>query len=328
MAALRVGIIGCGWIARVHVPALDAAPETELVAACDAEIDRAEAIARQRGAHAYERWEEMLDRERLDAVWVCTPPLHHRDPAVAALAKGIHVYLEKPIARTMEDAEAIVSAAASARAVCAVGYQWHASELLAEARQALDGQRIAMLVGRNFGPVAGRPWFMDPAQGGGQILERCSHHIDLQRALAGDVGAVQAVAGHERLAQAADEASIDDTITLQFYFESGALGAVHSVWSRTGQPELYSTDILATEATIALELGPEAFRISGLSKGRTLTREFGEPMDRSIASFLDAARSGERDRVACPPGDALRTLAVALACEQALDRGERIEVWS
>jgi predicted dehydrogenase len=54
---LRVGIIGGGWIARVHVPAIDAAPGIELVAACDIAIERAEAIAGPRGGHAYTRWE-------------------------------------------------------------------------------------------------------------------------------------------------------------------------------------------------------------------------------------------------------------------------------
>ena len=68
----------------------------------------------------------MLEAEELDLLWVCTPPLHHRGPAVAALAAGVHVYLEKPIARTLEDAAAIVDAAGSAAGVCAVGYQWHA----------------------------------------------------------------------------------------------------------------------------------------------------------------------------------------------------------
>ena len=141
----------------------------------------------------------------------------------------------------------LVSAARSADAVCAVGYQWHASELVDEARQALDGQRVAMLVGRNYGPVAARPWFMDRARGGGQILERGSHHIDLQRVIAGDISAVQAVAASERLAQAETEASIDDAIMLLFHFESGALGSVHSAWSQDGQPEMYATDIIAEE---------------------------------------------------------------------------------
>jgi myo-inositol 2-dehydrogenase / D-chiro-inositol 1-dehydrogenase len=325
VTSLRAGIIGGGWIARVHVPAIDAAPGVELVAACDVALDRAEAIAGPRGARAYARWEEMLEREELDVLWVCPPPLHHRGPVEAALAAGVHVYLEKPIARTLGDADAIVAAAEASAAVCAVGYQWHASELLEEAREALHGQRIAMLVGRNFGPVAGRPWFIDQAQGGGQILERGSHHIDLQRALAGEVATVEALAGPVGLAQP-EPGSVADAIVLVLRFQGGAVGTVHSAWSRDGQPERYATDILATDATIGLELGPQAFRIGGISGGRTLSGEHGDPMGRSIARFLDAARAGDRDAVFCAPDDARRTLAVALACERSLERGTRVGV--
>ena len=291
-------------------------------------MHRAEAIAGPRGAQAYTRWEEMFEREELDLVWVCTPPLHHRGPAVMALSAGIHVYLEKPIARTMADAEAIVAAAdAATGVVCAVGYQWHATELLDDVRRALAGQRVGMLVGRNFGPVNGRPWFVDRAQGGGQLLERGSHHIDLQRAVAGEIAAVQTVAGSVRLAQAVGpRGNIDDAITLVFHFSNGALGCVHSAWSPDGQPEVYSTDILATEATIALELGPDRFRISGRSGAEPLAAEYADPMHRSIGRFLEAVRSGDRAGIFCRPADALRTLAVAVACERALESGAVVSV--
>jgi myo-inositol 2-dehydrogenase / D-chiro-inositol 1-dehydrogenase len=326
--ALRAGMIGGGWITRVHAPAIDAAEGVDLVAACDIDLGRAEAVAGPRGGRAYTNWDEMYEREELDVVWVCTPPLHHRAPTVAALAAGIDVYLEKPIARTLADAEAIVAAAAAAGdAVCAVGYQWHATELLEDARRALAGQRVGMLVGRNFGPVSGRPWFVDRAQGGGQLLERGSHHIDLQRAIAGDIAAVQTTAGSVRLAQAdGPRGTIDDAITLLLHFANGALGCVHTVWSRDDQPELYASDILATDATIALELGPTRFRISGRSAGRDVAAEYGEPMHRSIAGFLDAARAGDPSAVFCPPADALQTLRVAHACERALVTGTVVSV--
>jgi predicted dehydrogenase len=310
------------------VPAIDAAAGVELVAACDVDLHRAEAIAGPRGGRGYARWEEMLEREQLDLLWVCTPPLHHRGPAVAALAAGIHVYLEKPIARTVDDGQAIVAAAAAASGVvCAVGYQWHATELLDDARGALAGQRVGMLVGRNFGPVNGRPWFVDRAQGGGQLLERGSHHIDLQRAIAGEIAAVQTVAGSVRLAQAeGPRGNIDDAITLIFHFSSGALGCVHSAWSAGGQPEVYATDILATDATVALALGPEVFRISGRSGTAELSGEYGDPMERSIARFLEAAAAGDPGGVFCPPASALRTLEVAIACERALESGAVVSV--
>jgi myo-inositol 2-dehydrogenase/D-chiro-inositol 1-dehydrogenase len=325
--ALRAGIVGAGWIARRHVPALDAADGVELVAVCDVDPERAQAIAAPRGAAVHTRWEELVERERLDVVWVCTPPLHHRGPVVAALERGIHVYLEKPIARTPADAETIVAAVAGSAAICAVGYQWHASELLDDARRALAGQRIAMLVGRNFGPTAGRPWFVDQAQGGGQVLERGSHHIDLQRAMAGEVESVQAAAGTVRLAQAgAGAGDVDDAIVLLLRFASGALGAVHSAWSRDGQPGIYGTDILAEDATVVLELGPDAYRIHGVAAGAALGASYRDPMDRSVAGFLDAVREGEQARVFCTPADALETLRVALACERALETGAEVAV--
>src|SRR5207237_7853911 len=135
-----------------HVAALAKRDDTELVAVCDVDRARAEQLA-PAGAAVYEDWHELLDRDQLDALWVCVPPLAHREPTVAALERGVHVYLEKPIARTQEDAEAIVTAAGRSEAVCAIGYQWHATEVLDDLRRALEGQEVALLVGRHIGPA-------------------------------------------------------------------------------------------------------------------------------------------------------------------------------
>jgi predicted dehydrogenase len=323
MTLLRAAIVGGGRIGAAHARAIDAAEGVQLVAVCDLDPARAEALARPRGATAHVSWQAMLEAEDLDLLWVATPPLDHRGPAVAALARGLHLYLEKPIARTLEDAEAVVEAARTAAGVCAVGYQWHASDLLDAARQALAGQRLGMLVGRNFGQAAARPWFVDREQGGGQILERASHHIDLQRALAGEIAAVEAFAADVALS-GVNGSAIDDAIALVLQFRSGAVGTVHSVWLREGLPGRYAADLLAEDAALTLELGSAEHRIRGVSGGRTIDAAFGDPMQRSVARFLEAARRRDRSLVACPPEDALGTLAVALACERALADGTRV----
>ena len=321
---LKVGIIGGGWIARRHVPAIDAAEAVELVAACDVDAERAQAIAWPRGAHAYEDWRQMLQREELDALWVCTPPLMHREPTVTALEQGVHVYLEKPLARTAADGEAIVAAAAGREALCMVGYQWHASELLDDVRAATEGQAIAMLTGRNYGPTAGRPWFVDSSQGGGQILERGSHHIDLQRAIAGEITAVQATAGAVTLTPGSKD--VDDVLTLTFHFSSGALGSVSIAWTRDDQPELYSLDVIADRASIWVQLGPSEFSLRGIARDAELSTSYSDPLERSVGRFLEVVRRGDRQRVFCTPDDALRTLKVALACERALADGGTVTV--
>jgi predicted dehydrogenase len=175
--------------------------------------------------------------------------------------------------------------------------------------------------------VAARPWFVDRTQGGGQILERGSHHIDLQRAIAGEVVAVRAFSGSNELAQHdRGEGAIEDVLALGLHFASGALGSVNMAWTAVSQPELYSVDVIAEDASIWLELGPERFRARGVARGARLDAEYGDPFDRSVSRFVEVIKSGDRSRVFCTPEDALRTLTVALACERALSVGGTILV--
>lgn len=318
--------MGAGWIAADHLEALGKRGDAEVVAVCDLDASRAERIA-PTGAHIYERWDELLAREQLDAIWVCTPPLAHREPTVAALECGVHVYLEKPIARTQEDAEAIVAAAERSDAVCAIGYQWHATEVLDDLRRALEGQQVALLVGRSIGPTVGRPWFLDRSQGGGNILERGSHQIDLLRAIAGEVVRVQAAASGVLLAQGAGlRGDIEDAAVLVLQFDSGALATIVLGSTRQTLPGLYSVDVVATDATLELTLDPE-FALRGISKDQEVdARSSRHPFERTVARFIDSARAGDPSQVFCTPIDAARTLTVAVACERALRSGDTVAV--
>ncbi|HEX5194957.1 MAG TPA: Gfo/Idh/MocA family oxidoreductase [Solirubrobacteraceae bacterium] len=326
MAAERVleaGLIGAGWIAERHLAVLDEAADVRLAAVCDVDLGRAQTVAGARGAHAYERWQEMLERERLDVLWVCTPPRHHRDPAVAALKRGIHVYLEKPLARDVADGLAIVEADAESDAICAAAYQWHALDLLDQLRATIAGQAIGLMVGRNFGPTVGRPWFLARSQGGGQIFERASHHIDLQRAIAGEVVEVRAAAGAVALAgtdpyRGSGPDSIEHVGSLLLHFDSGALGAIHTAWTRAGQPQSYGLDLIATESMLHLNLGPDEFWLHGQAAAAAVEIASADPFAASVRRFVDAVRHGDRGLVACTTADALGTLRVAVACERAL----------
>ena len=326
MQSLRLGVVGAGWIAGDHIATLERLGGTEVVAVCDVDEARARELA-PAGASVYERWEELLEGEALDGIFVCTPPLVHRGPAVAALERGLHVYLEKPIARTLDDARAIVAAAQSSGTVCAVGYQWHATPALDQLRAALDGQEVGLLIGRGIGPTQGRPWFLERAQGGGNVLERGSHQIDLVRAIAGEVESVQAAASEVSLGQAAAEGGdIEDAAALVLRFTTGALGVLAVGWTRRGLPGLYTLDVLASEATLHLTLDPD-FTLRGTSCGEVIDAGSAQrPFERSVARFLEAARARDPGRVFCAPADAAGTLAVALACEEALASGATVPV--
>jgi myo-inositol 2-dehydrogenase/D-chiro-inositol 1-dehydrogenase len=322
---MRVGLIGAGWIAEEHAAILRRLDGVELVAVCDVDESRARELAS--GAAAYADWRQLLERESPDAVFVCTPPMLHREMTVEALGRGIHVYLEKPVAREIEDAQAIVDAAAASDAVCAVGYQWRAVEVLDDLRVAIDGQALGLLIGIGTGPTKSRPWFLNRAQGGGNLLERASHGIDLARAVAGEVVSVQTIASTVPLAQSAGEhGDIEDAAAITLRFESGAVGTSSIAWTRDGLPGRYSLDVLASESSFRLDLDPD-FTLRGISRGREIdvaTKQ--HPIERGVQRFVEAARDGDRSRVFCTPAQAAGTLAVVIACEEALTSGAAVAV--
>jgi predicted dehydrogenase len=328
MDELSFGIIGAGWMAHSHARVIGSLEGVSLGAVCDTDRGRAEDLAQSSGARVYSDWREMLEREELGALIVAIPPLAHRDPTVEALTRGLPVYLEKPIARTLEDAAVIVEAAGRTGTVCAVGYQWHALDVLDDVREVLEGEQIGLLVGTSIGPTQSRPWFIDRRAGGGNLLERGSHHLDLARAVGGDVVSVQAAASRVRLARSAgaDEGDIDDALTMVLELASGALATILVAWTRPGQPGTYGLDIVASDSTLRLNLDPD-FTLTGISHDRPVTRRAtSQPLERSLGRFIDAVTARDPSAVPCTPPDAAATLAVAVAAERALETAQAVRV--
>ena len=321
---MRIGNIGAGWIATDPAFVLRKLAH-EIVAVCDVDPERAAKLAGD-SARTYLDHTELLEREELDAVWVATPPLHHRVPAVAALDRGLPVFLEKPIARTLDDALAIAQAAERENVVCAIGYQWHASEALEHLHDALDGDPVGYMWGVSVGPTAARSWFLQRSGGGGNLLERGSHQLDLQRAVAGDVESAQVAASPVQLAQSEldVESDIEDAATITLRFVSGAVGTVLLAWTRQGQPGTYTLDVLSSRATLHVKLDP-AFVLSGQVGDERMKRSMTvHPFERGIIRFLEAVEAVDPARVFCTPRDAVGTLATALACERSLVEGRPV----
>ena len=126
---MRIGIIGCGWIAQSHVKAYLNQPDVEIVAACDLIEGKADAFLKKYGVEGaktnYASHKEMLDDEslQLDAVSVCTYNRQHAEPTIYALNKGVHVLLEKPFTVTLDEAVEVMKAEKASGKVLSIGFQ-------------------------------------------------------------------------------------------------------------------------------------------------------------------------------------------------------------
>jgi predicted dehydrogenase len=144
---LRVGIIGMGfYAASSHIPWLRATGRAEVVAAARRDAHRLELARQELGIpHTFTDWREMLDQVELDAVVVATPHNYHREPAVAAMERGLHVLLEKPLASTVADSCAILAAARQSDRVVAMGVNRRGDATWRAAQRALSAGEIGQL---------------------------------------------------------------------------------------------------------------------------------------------------------------------------------------
>jgi predicted dehydrogenase len=325
---MRVGLIGAGWAAGEHAASLATIEGAEVAGVADLDAARARSLAERTGSRAYAGWRDLLDDAQPDAVVIATPPGARLEPAVAALEAGIGVFLEKPISRALPDALAIAAAQERSGSVCAVGYQWRAAAAVDALRRSLDGSQVALLVSTGVGITQARAWFGDPQQSGGIVSERGSHHIDLQRAIAGEVARVRAVRGTTPLSGVEPPAgrAREDVVSLTLEFASGALGAVHVAWTPAGHPGRHRLSVVSSDGGYELELDP-AFALRGSRAGVAVVAGSPEaPFVAGLARFCRAVRAGAPNDVACDARDAAGSLATALACERSLASGAPVDV--
>ena len=189
MTVLKVGIIGCGGIARgKHLPSLAQVKEVEMVAFCDIVLERAEVAQEQYGttdSQVFSDYKEMLAAMDLDVVHVCTPNISHAEISIAALEAGNHVMCEKPMAKTTAEAREMIEVAKRTGKKLTIGYQNRfatESRYLQEVCAAGELGEIysakAHAIRRRAVPTWGV--FLDEeAQGGGPLIDIGTHALDL-----------------------------------------------------------------------------------------------------------------------------------------------------
>lgn len=252
---LRCAIVGTGAIAHHHAEAVAAYPHAEVVAAMDLDADRAAAFAQRHGVTAtYGDVDTLLAAEKPDIVLICTPPVAHRDQAIAALLAGAHVVVEKPPAPSLDELDQMRAAAASADRQLAVVFQQRTGTAAAHVKRLLDEGAL----GRPLMAQCQTLWFRDPAyfavpwrgkwqtEGGGPTLGHAIHQIDLLAFLLGDWASVQG-----RLWRLDRETQTEDASTATVTFTGGAVAQLAT--SAVAPRETSSIRIDTQKATITVD---------------------------------------------------------------------------
>lgn len=251
----RIGILGCGFIGRVHSWALWALRESGLADArvthlCDTDPERARELAEPHGAEATSDPEEVF--AEVDAIFVCTPTAGHLELVERAASRGLAVFCEKPLAPTIDDCERVAESLAAVPHQ--VGLVLRSAPVFREVRDRIASERhgrvLTMLLRDDqFFPIQGHyasTWRSEAAvAGGGTLIEHSIHDLDLFRWLLGEPCDASCTT-----ASFFEHPGVDDLAAATLRYRDGRVASLTSVWHQvlsrasTRRLEVFCTDAL------------------------------------------------------------------------------------
>ena len=326
---MKVGVIGAGFIGAIHLDAYAKMPEVEVVGVADARPETATASAAIVGAHAYPSYEELIAGEEVDVVDVCLPTAYHRQLALRAAREGKHVILEKPISRTLEDAEAIIEAFSTSSSTHQRLFVGHVVRYFPEYQRIkvmVDAGDLGTLgivrTSRRSPFLTGwNDWYADLRISGGMLLDLLIHNFDFLRWTLGEVERLYArgVMGREyyRLDYA--------LVTLRF--ASGAIAHVEGQWGYPGEFN-YSIEVAGSRALVVADsTQPGSVQLLGGTTGSGESPDIltgKSPFQTELEHFIHCIATGEESLVG--PDDAYEALRIGLAATESVVSGKPVRL--
>ena len=300
---MRIGVIGVGVMGSNHARVLTGLPGADLVAVADPDLKQVEFVASALGCAAVGSFEELLDLN-VEAVTIAAPTHLHHDIAVACIARGVHVLVEKPIASSVEEGRDIIAAARRAGVALMVGHVERFNPAVEALKEALRNEDILSIAITRVGPFPPRMSKI------GVVIDLAVHDIDLIRWFTDS----EIVEVQPQLTSAVAER--EDIALLQFRTASGVLAHINTNWltpfkARTvivaTRGKYIMADMLTRQVTECFGFQPDgSYSMRHLSVGHA------EPLRSEILAFLRAVRSGAAAAVSGE--EAVASLEIAIRC--------------
>lgn len=313
-STIGFGIIGCGVIARWHVAALHEIDGVEVLGVCDARAEACERFARENNVPAFDSVEAMLAAPLIQVVTICTPSGLHAPLAMQAAEAGKHIVVEKPMALTVAEADAMIAAVARAGVNLEVISQLRFGPNVQLARRAvLEGwlgrvvsADIYMKYHRSDAYYASGSWRGTwDLDGGGALMNQGIHGVDLLQYICGPIESVFAQAR-----TLTHKIEVEDTLAAVVNYTDGAIGVIQattSVWP--GAPRRLEISgirgmiVLEEDSIVRWEVRdhplPEGYSIGSATSGSAYeaTAFSHEGHRRQLQAFIDCLREGSRNWV-------------------------------
>lgn len=308
---IKVGFIGAGGIAQSHLRALKTVNNVEITGIFDIREESAREVADMYNSRSVTDPGELLDRTKVDALFICTPPFGRGDYESRAALQGIHLFVEKPPALQLDEAKEKAAILRQSGVITASGHSSRYAHSVQKAKKFLESRQIDLLHVYRYHGLPPQPWLAQLETSGGQMVDQTIHEIDLIRYLAGEFKEVYSRYKQRSLHQVHPEADIPDVGAVSFELKSGAIGTVTTTNLQLGYPRRDLT-LIGHEFSVTIDRAKETVTLTEGSVVSTF-KSPNIPIEAQDKAFIEAVRSGQQEKVLCSFDEALRTLEVVLA---------------
>jgi UDP-N-acetylglucosamine 3-dehydrogenase len=321
---MKIGVVGAGFIGAIHLSTYANMPEAEVVGVADARPEVAAAGAATVGARTYSSYEDLIASEEVDMLDICLPTAYHRDLALKAAREGKHVIVEKPLARNLEDAEAIIEGFSGDGGRLFVGHIVRFFPEYAKIKAMIDAGElgtigVARTSRRSPFLLGWNDWYADWRISGGVMVDLIIHDFDFLRWALGEVERVYAKGVLGREYNRLDYA----LVTLRF--ACGAIAHVEGQWGYPG-PFNYSIEVAGSRALVTVDsTEPPSLQLLGgdLGSGESPDVVTGKsPFQTELEHFIHCAETGEESVV--EPKDAYEALRIGIATTESAMTGRPV----
>jgi len=311
---IRIGFIGVGGIAQDHIRVLKKMEDTEIVSLFDPNADNARRAAEATGAQIMDSADHVLDKQRIDLVFICTPQFARGDLEIVAARRGIPFFVEKPLGVDAEVVRQKEKLIRETGIIHTVGYVLRYYDTVQQAKRYLQGRRPHLIQGVRIGGSHPAKWWKQLDRSGGHLVDTATHQVDMIRYVGGEIREVQAVFGRVSFEQIEPDSTIPDAGAMNFVMDSGAVG---SLTESCLSPFHAGSDIkfFGTDFFVHLSQNGSQLTLIDNEQNLTVTAER-DPGYEQCRTLVDAVKSGNPSLILCDYADALRTLEVTLAANK------------
>jgi len=224
---IRIGIIGTGHFSMFHANILTDLAGVKLTSICGTSLEKAERMASNfKDVKGYNQLDEMLDIERLDAVYICVPPMAHGKIELELIKRGIPFLVEKPLGNDVDLPTTILEEIMKKPLITSVGYHYRYSESITKLKELISGQNIGIVLGQYMGDMPTVQWWRNQASSGGQFIEQTTHIVDLLRYICGEVEEVYSLFGNQILSTKDESVTVADVGTVTMKLRNGVVANI------------------------------------------------------------------------------------------------------